>query len=310
MPDSHSPDVAPPGGPVSWRALLAETTDTIGDRNHARWMCEVASGCDSTEFAAELDRPATHRMVAHLDAMVARRIAGEPLQYVLGSWHFRRLDLMIDRRVLIPRPETEWVTEIALDLARGLLRDGVVQGGVAAESGPITVVDLGTGSGAIGLSLAVELPVGSAKVWLVDVSADALDVARANLAGIGRAGATVSIAEGSWFDALPNEMRGSIDLVVANPPYIAVGDPDVTDDVHQWEPHRALYSGDDGLDDVRIIVEQAPSWLRPGGRLVIEIGSGQGPAVLALLDDTGFADGEIRPDLTGRDRIAIGRRPV
>lgn len=310
MPESHSPDAAPPGGALSWRRLLAETTDIVGDRNHARWICEVASGCDSTELAAELDRPATHRMVAHLDAMIARRLAGEPLQYVLGSWQFRRLDLMIDKRVLIPRPETEWVTEIALDIAGDVIRDrGLIRDGVPAGSGPITVVDLGTGSGAIGLSLAVELPVGSALVWLVDVSTDALDVARANLAGVGRAGAAVSIAEGSWFDALPNELKGSIDLVVANPPYIAVGDPDVADDVSQWEPHRALYSGDDGLDAIRIIVEQAPSWLRPNGRLVIEIGSGQGPAVLALLDDSGFADREIRPDLTGRDRIAIGRRP-
>ncbi len=244
-------------------------------------------------------------MVAHLDAMIARRIAGEPLQYVLGSWQFRRLDLMIDRRVLIPRPETEWVTEIALDLARSVIRDGV-----AADSGPVTVVDLGTGSGAIGLSLAVELPVGSTHVWLVDVSADALDVARANLSGIGRAGAGVSIAEGSWFAALPSELAGAIDLVVANPPYIAVGDPGVADDVHQWEPHRALYSGNDGLDDIRIIVEQATRWLRPGGWMVIEIGSDQGAAVLALLERTGLAEGEIRPDLTGRDRIAIGRRPV
>lgn len=314
MPESQSSGAPPPSGPVSWRHLLAETTDVVGDRNHARWMCEVASGCGSTEFAAELDQPPTHRMVAHLDAMIARRIAGEPLQYVLGSWQFRWLDLMIDRRVLIPRPETEWVTEIALDLAGGLIRDGVVRDGivrdgVALASGPVTVVDLGTGSGAIGLSLAVELPVGSANVWLVDVSADALDVARANLAGIGRAGAAVSIAQGSWFAALPNELKGSIDLVVANPPYVAVGDPDVADDVYQWEPHRALYSGVDGLDDIRIVVEQAASWLRPGGRLVIEIGSGQGPAVLALLDQTGFADRQIRPDLTGRDRVAIGRRP-
>ncbi|MCU1367196.1 MAG: hemK, partial [Ilumatobacteraceae bacterium] len=231
MPDpTGQPDV------TTWRQLLAETTRVLGDRQHARWMCEVASGVDSgDELLAELDAPATQRMVAHLDAMIARRLAGEPLQYVLGTWQFRRLDLMVDQRVLIPRPETEWVCETALGLARTVWS--------TTAPTPVTAVDLGTGSGAIGLSLAAELPVGSVQVWLADVSADALDVARANLAGVGGAGAAVQIAEGSWFDALPASLRGEIDLVVANPPYIADGDPDVTAEVANWEPHLALFAG-------------------------------------------------------------------
>ena len=284
---------------LTWRLLLAETAVTLGDRNHARWMCEVASGCaDAEAFAAEIDEPVTERMIAHLDAMIARRQAGEPLQYVLGSWQFRHLDLMVDRRVLIPRPETEWVTESALNLARQM---------TASATGPIVAVDLGTGSGAIGLSLATELPVGSARIWMADVSAAALDVARANAAGIGRAAAAVTIVEGSWFDALPADLRGMIDLVVANPPYVADGDPGVAADVHDWEPHLALYSGDDGLDDIRTIVAGAVHWLRPGGALVIEIGAHQGEAVLELLVGDGFVGAEIRPDLAGLDRIAIGR---
>ncbi|MCU1397828.1 MAG: hemK [Acidimicrobiales bacterium] len=297
------PDRAGHQDGTTWRQLLAETAEVLGDRQHARWMCEVASGADSgDEFLAELDQPASHRMVAHLDAMIARRLTGEPLQYVLGTWQFRRLDLMVDRRVLIPRPETEWVCETALALARTVWS--------ADASRPVTTVDLGTGSGAIGLSLAVELPIESVQVWLADISTDALDVARANLAGIGRAGAAVRIVEGSWFAALPESLRGEIDLVVANPPYIAEGDPDVTAEVMRWEPHLALFAGTDGLRDIATIVSDAAEWLRPGGWLVIEIGADQGPAVRALLRSAGFNDVEIRPDLAGRDRVALGSRPT
>lgn len=283
-------------GTLTWRHLLAETAATLGDRNHARWMCEVACGCDGAEFMAELDEAATQRMVAHLDAMLARRLAGEPLQYVLGTWQFRRIELMVDRRVLIPRPETEWVCDAALTIARTL-------------RAPLTITDLGTGSGAIGLSLAAELTIGTASVWLVDVSTDALDVARANLTGLGRAASTVQIAQGSWFDALPDELRGTLDLVVANPPYIAEGDPQVEGSVSEWEPHLALFAGDDGLRDLRIIVADGSGWLRPGGWLVMEIGADQGAAVRELLQAGGYADIEIRLDLAGNDRIAIGRRP-
>lgn len=282
------------GDVVTWRQLLDETAAVLGDRQHARWMCEVASGCDGADLVAELDEPATQRMVAGLDAMIARRLAGEPLQYVLGTWQFRRLDLMVDRRVLIPRPETEWVCEAALQIAREM-------------PAPITAVDLGTGSGAIGLSLAAERPIGSIRVWLADVSADALDVARANLAGIGRAGAAVNVVRGSWFAALPAVERGALDLVVANPPYIAEGDPEVSDDVTAWEPHLALFGGDDGLRDIREIVAGAAEWLRPGGWLVMEIGHEQGVAVTQLLQAASFVEIEVRPDLAGRDRIALAR---
>ena len=196
---------------VTWRALLAETTDAVGERPAARWLCEVASGADRIEDV--LDERATRRMVAHLDSMIARHAAGEPLAYVLGRWSFRHLDLAVDRRVLIPRPETEVVAGIAVELARTRPR-------------PVTVADLGTGSGAIGLALADELPVVGVTVWLVDDDPDALDVARANLAGIGRRAANVRIAEGSWFDALP---AGTVvDVAVSNPPYVATDRPSST----------------------------------------------------------------------------------
>jgi len=279
---------------VSWRELWAETAEVVGDRAHARWLCEVASGsADGDEFLGRLDEPATVRMVGHLDAMLARLTGGEPLQYVLGEWSFRRITLAVDRRVLIPRPETELVAEVAL--------------GKAATSGPTRVIaDLGTGSGAIGLALAHELPRTGTTVWLTDVSDDALDVARANTAGIGPAGVNVRIASGSWLDALPADVR--CDVIVSNPPYVAVGSPDLEPLVGDWEPHQALFAGADGLDDIRTIVGAAPARLYPGGWIVLEIGADQGDAVAELLSVAGFIDVEILPDLAGLDRVALGRR--
>jgi release factor glutamine methyltransferase len=281
-------------GTISWGALWNETASRIG-RPQARWMCEVASGREGQEFLEALDLPASHRGVAHLDSMLARLSAGEPLQYVLGRWGFRHLDLMVDGRVLIPRPETETVVELALDLARAL-------------PPPIICADLGTGSGAIGLSLAAELPVDGVTVWMTDASSDALDVARANAAGIGRAGANVRLARGDWFDALPAELCGRLALVVTNPPYVRDDDPELEPIVRDWEPAVALFGGSDGLDAIRHVVAEAPRWLQPGGWLVLEIGSGQGERVAELLDGAGFDEVAIAADLGGHDRVAVARR--
>jgi release factor glutamine methyltransferase len=278
---------------VNWRELWAETASTVGDRSQARWLCEVAASAeDGDDFTRMLGEEPTDRMVAHLDAMLARLVAGEPLQYVLGQWSFRRVELAIDRRVLIPRPETELVAGVAIDKA--------------AACGPTRVVaDLGTGSGAIALALASELPLEGTTVWMTDASRDAIDVATANLAGLGRAGRNVRIAQGSWFDALPVDLL--FDVIVSNPPYIEVGSPDVDVSVTDWEPASALFAGGDGLDDIRLLVVGAPGHLAPGGWLVLEIGSNQGAAVSELLRSGGFADVEIRQDLAGHDRIALAR---
>ena len=273
-----------------WHELVAQTTAQLADRQAARWLCEVASGADRIDDV--LDEPVTNRMVAHLDSMLARYDAGEPLAYVLGRWSFRHLDLFVDSRVLIPRPETEVVAGVAIDLARAVGR-------------PVTVADLGTGSGAIGLALADELPLDGVTVWMTDDDVDALDVARANLAGIGRRGANVRIASGSWFDALPSDVR--LDVAVANAPYIADESTMVDESVRRWEPHHALFGGADGLDAIRRLVADAPRWLRRGGWLVLEIGADQGPAVADLFTDLGYRDVEIRPDLADRDRVPVGR---
>lgn len=282
-----------------WRELLAETTEIIGDRNEARWLCEEASGLSGQEFLDQLDAPATQRMGLALQAMVGRRLAGEPLQYVLGHWPFRHIDLLVDKRVLIPRPETEIVAEVALGFARSA---HAIRGGRT-----VRVADLGTGSGAIGLALANELPTTGVEVWITDVSGDALDVARANIAGIGRNAANVRVAAGNWCAALPDELQGSFDVIVANPPYIDVADPEVDDSVRKYEPHGALFAANGGLADVFTIAAQALDWLAPFGCLVVEIGHLQGDAVRAELARLGFADVDIRRDLAGRNRIAVGQ---
>jgi release factor glutamine methyltransferase len=279
----------------SWGDLHRETRQRVGDPV-ARWLCEEASGATTTSGGLDgvRGKTASTGMVRRLDAMVERHLAGEPLAYVLGHWSFRRLDLAVDRRVLIPRPETEIVAGVALELARAMPR-------------PLTVADLGTGSGAIGLALADELPLDGVTVWLTDASCDAVDVARANLAGLGRRGRNVRIATGSWFDALPAGTR--LDLAVANPPYIADESPDVEPAVRAWEPSAALFAGPDGLDAIRAIVGDAPRWIRTGGWLVLEIGADQGRAVAALLDAAGFGAVEVRPDLAGKDRVAVAKLP-
>lgn len=278
---------------VTIRELISSTAEVIGARNEARWLVEVATALDGAALDAAMDDPVTIRMVHHLDAMVARYRTGEPLPYVLGRWGFRHLDLAVDARVLIPRPETELVAETAISLARA--------------AGPDRrVADLGTGSGAIGLSVAHELPLDGTVVWLTDVDDDALDVARANLAGIGRAARNVRIARGSWYDALPAGER--FDVIVSNPPYVADSSPLLEADVLDWEPAGALFAGADGLDDIRILAEGGIDRLRVGGWLVLEIGTDQGAAVGDLLRSSGYVDVDVRPDHAGHDRIAVGRR--
>ncbi|MFZ9864268.1 MAG: peptide chain release factor N(5)-glutamine methyltransferase [Ilumatobacteraceae bacterium] len=281
---------------VTWRELWASTTEVIGSRAEARWLCETACALDGDEFLAALDERATERMVSHLDRMVARYRSGEPLAYVMGHWTFRRVELMVDRRVLIPRPETELVAERALELAR-------------AADAPRRILDLGTGSGAIGLAMVSELPIEGTEVWLTDASPDAIDVARANTAGLGRAAANVRLAVGNWFEALPSELVEQFDVIVSNPPYIAEDDPDVQESVREWEPHEALFAGADGLTDIELIVHHAPRWLKPGGWLVVEFGHRQGDAVRAVASEAGFTDVRIEHDLAGRDRMLIARRP-
>jgi release factor glutamine methyltransferase len=271
------------------------------------WMLEEVSGLDAAEQVTESGAPATRRAAAALDALIARRLAGEPLQYVLGSWSFRGIDLLVDRRVLIPRPETEVVAQVAID---EVAATGERVGAPDAWGGDYTayaVADLGTGSGALALALAFALP--EAEIWAAELDPDALAVARANVAGSGTPSARVRVVEGSWFAALPDELRGRLRLVVANPPYVAEHEADdLPAVVAQWEPRQALVSGPSGREAIDAIVRDAPAWLEPKGVLVLELAPHQAEPVVALARSVGFASTEIRPDLTGRDRVLVARR--
>lgn len=284
---------------ITWGELFQTTSADLGSEQEARWLCEHASGLDASEFSSGLSELVSQRCGIALREMVRRRLTGEPLQYVMQRWSFRHLDVMVDPRVLIPRPETELVVQVALDSL----------GDVAQKlKRKLRIVDLGTGSGVIGLALASELPLGCAEVWLTDVSADALDVARANLAGLGLVDGDVRLAQGDWFLALPKDLKQSFNLIISNPPYIAVYDASVESVVRDYEPHLALYAGTDGLDAHRQIISQAGEWLVSDGLLVLEIGHDQGAVIRDLLSESSFMDIQIRQDYSQHDRIALARK--
>jgi len=253
------------------------------DRLDAQLLALHALGRDAQERAWLLAHdsdalPDTAQ--ATLQATVPRRAAGEPLAYITGHKEFYGLDLAVDARVLVPRPDTETLVDWALK--------------VLAPSA--NVIDLGTGSGAI--ALALKHVRADLRVSAVDASVGALDVARTNAQ---RLHLDVAFAQGNWLDA----MTGPFDAIVSNPPYIAAADHHLEALTH--EPLSALTSGVDGLDDIRTIVRQAPGHLRSGGWLLLEHGYDQADAVRALLTHAGFQDAQSRRDLAGIERCSGGK---
>jgi len=250
----------------------------------------LARACDDCARAllyAELDRELTDEQLDAFEANVARRVKREPLAYILGEWGFRRLTLKTDRRALIPRPETEVVVERALQHLRGIDRP--------------RVLDVGTGTGAIALAIADE--VRDAHVTAIDVSPDALALARENLE-LAEINGRVRLVEHDITFGLGN---ADFDLVVSNPPYV---EPDelktLQPEVRDWEPHVALVAA----GATAKLAEASREALRPGGWLVLETAAGAGERVERVLTELGFEDVTITPDLAGRDRVAEGRWPV
>jgi release factor glutamine methyltransferase len=265
----------------------------------ARWLVEEVSGLDRSRWR----ETATAAGRARLAAMVERRLAGEPLQYVLGRWSFRGLNLLVDRRVLIPRPETEVVAEVAIAEGRGLHLPHPRR-----ASGPFVAVDLGTGSGALALALAAELP--EAEVWATDRSAAALCVARANLAAVGpSAGSRVHFAEGMWYEALPSGLRGRLRVIVSNPPYVTEAEfAGLPAEVRDYEPIAALVAGPTGRESLEYLVAGGLDWLEPGGALVLELAPDQAAPMRAAAEAAGYAAVDVYRDLAGRDRVLVARR--
>jgi release factor glutamine methyltransferase len=235
---------------------------------------------------------------ATLQATVRRRAAGEPLAYITGHKAFYGLDLCVDGRVLVPRPDTETLVDWALEVLAIAPTTASTSTTTEPHTKPTRVLDLGTGSGAIALALQHSRP--DLQVLAIDYSTDALTVAQANAL---RLHLKVRFAQGNWLDGV----QGCFDLIVSNPPYIAALDPHLAALTH--EPRQALASGDHGLDDIGTIIAQAGRHLQPGGWLLLEHGYDQASAVRALLADAGFADAQSRRDLAGIERCSGGRWP-
>jgi release factor glutamine methyltransferase len=275
--------------------IIKKTTDFLATKGvesprlNAELLIGHALARKRMQLYMEFERPLTEAELERIRPLVRRRALREPLQYVVGETEFCGLRLAVDRRALIPRPETE------------LLVDHVQR---RRESAPPTrILDLGTGSGAIALALAAAFP--AATVLATDCSADALDLARSNAARCGLE-ARVTWLASDWFDAVPVE---AFDVVVSNPPYLTAEETAQTaPEVREFEPHSALAAADGGVADLARIIATAPRYLAPGGLLALETGIAQHARLLPLVRDAGFALVESHADLTGRDRFVLAVR--
>jgi len=245
------------------------------------------TGWNRAQLIARMNSPVDD---TPLEPLILRRLAHEPVAYILGSWEFFSLELAIEAPLLVPRPETEELVERALSH-------------LAPDAG--RVLDLCTGTGCVALAIACNAP--ESTVVATDIHPVAVRVARANGE---RHQQSLSVFEGDLFSALP-EGTSPFRVIVSNPPYVEATTWDgLAPDIRNYEDPGALLSGTDGLDCIRRIIAEAPDWLLPGGLLALEMGESQGAAVLALLQDRGFVDCAIVKDLAGHDRIAQGIYPA
>jgi release factor glutamine methyltransferase len=242
-------------------------------------------GWSRTRVLAERGHVPTPEQLAGIEELIARRATGEPVAYLVGSKAFYNLEYFVDRRVLVPRPETELLVEHTLAVAR-------------KRAGPLTIADIGTGSGAIAIALAAHLP--QAHLFAVDLSTDALAVAARNVQQHGLT-ERITLLHGDLLAPLP----GPVDLIVSNPPYTVLAE--VQPNVLQHEPWLALEGGPDGTAIYRRLLSQAPQYLRPGGAILLEIGAWQGPTVAELVREA-FPEASVRVerDLAGLDRVVVG----
>ncbi|MEX3937345.1 peptide chain release factor N(5)-glutamine methyltransferase [Paraburkholderia phymatum] len=261
----------------------------------ARILLGHALGWRRTELITRADDALDPQQVTAFRELQARRVAGEPIAQLIGSREFFGLDFEVTRDVLVPRPETELLVETAVQ-------------SLEAHAARARVLDLGTGTGAIAVSIAWSRP--DARVWAVDRSAEALAVAARNAVRLlesKRPGGDVQFAQSDWYGALDASL--TFDVIVSNPPYIASGDPHLSQGDLRFEPRGALTDEADGLSAIRAIVAGAPSRLAPDGVLWMEHGYDQAAAVRAILAAQGFADVRSEFDLAGIERISGGRWP-
>jgi len=233
------------------------------------------------------DKPLKANQWSHFSGLVARRIKGEPIAYITGQREFWSLDLRITPETLIPRPETELLIELALEL-------------IPLDQ-PSIIADLGTGSGAIAAAIASERP--GCSIFATDISAAALHIAKDNFRRLNLT--NIQTGRGRWCGALHQGHR--FNLIISNPPYIPESDPHLAQGDLPWEPRAALASGRDGLNDIRCIIKQAEAHLAPAGWLLLEHGYDQGSKVRDLFKTHGFKEISTRQDLAGLDRVSKGQ---
>jgi release factor glutamine methyltransferase len=249
------------------------------DAREARLLLAAATGRSEASVLAHPEKSLLEQEKNQFAEMTARRAAGEPIAYILGRKEFYGLELTVNSAVLIPRPETELLVDLALD------------------RNPASVLDVGTGSGAIALAIKRHRP--DARVVATDASAAALEVARRNAA---RFNLEVELRHGRWFEPVAGER---FEAIISNPPYVVVGDPHLA--ALPYEPRLALLGGADGLDGFRVLAREAPAHLLPGGWLLVEHGEGQHEAVRGLLEAAGLETTASWPDLAGIPRVSGGK---
>jgi release factor glutamine methyltransferase len=277
---------------ILWSAEYLTDKGVETGRLDAEWLLSASLGVDRLQLYLQYDRPLSSEERGAFKPLLLRRAGREPLQYIIGRAGFRQLELKTDPRVLIPRPETEVLVQEVLDWAAG-------RGSLGR------VWDVGTGTGAVALSLATEGA--CTRVVATDVSPRALSVAADNAERYDLGG-LVEFREGPLFEPLEEGER--FDIIVSNPPYIAESErAGLQPEVRDWEPPEALFAGKDGLDVIRKLVAGAPERLPAGGLLAFECGLGQAKNIATYLNSTdAFAAVRIRPDLTGRPRFVMAER--
>jgi len=269
------------------RALLAQE-DGDSASFMARELLSHVSGLSREQVIANREHYASEQACEEMPKLVERLLQGEPLAYVLGYTEFMGLRFHVEPGVLVPRQDTETLVEWVLK----------------AEKAPKTLLDMCTGSGCIGLSLA---KLGDFQVTLSDLSPRAIHVSRINRGGLDLE-EQVEICHGDLFEALPEGKR--FDIIVSNPPYIETAViEELQEEVRDHEPRMALDGMEDGLFFYRKLAKEAPQWLTPGGRIYLEIGYDQGESVPALLQEAGFVDVTVKKDLAGNDRVVRGVYP-
>lgn len=274
---------------IEWASRYLEERGVLHPRLNAELLLAHVTGKSRVELYARPEAEIPPDRLVLFGELVRRRGFREPLQYIVGRKGFRYLELVVDRRVLIPRPETEVLVERALELLRSMRGRHPV------------VVDVGTGSGCIALSICRECP--QSQVYATDISEDALQVARLNASLAGLEG-LISFHLGDLLSPLPPGMKGRCDLVVSNPPYVSERDyPCLPEEVREHEPRVSLVAGPSGMEVHLRLMEQAPEWLAPGGFLLMEMGEDQGEELKRAARELGYSHVRVHQDLCGRPRV-------